>query len=85
LVLAHGDDGALEPWAAQALIERGAPTQKVDHDVALRLWAGDSMDLPGASDCLVATTEGAPLGVLAGSGETRRLRLPSRLYRSGLR
>ena len=85
LVLAHGDDGALEPWAAQALIERGAPAQKVEHDVALRLWAGDSLDLPGDSDCLVATTEGAPLGVLAGSGETRRLRLPSRLYRSGLR
>ncbi len=84
LVLAHGD-GELEPWAAQALIERGAPTQVVDRADAVRLWAGEALDLPGTGDGLISTATGTPLGVLGGANGARRLRLPSRLYRSGLR
>jgi 16S rRNA C967 or C1407 C5-methylase (RsmB/RsmF family) len=81
LVLCHGEHG-VEPWAAQALIDRGAPAQPVDHELALRLWAGEVTDAAGLSDGLVRTAAGAPLGLLAGSG---RLRLPSRLFRSALR
>ncbi len=84
LVLAHGE-GDLEPWAAQAIIDRGASTMVVDIASALRLWAGEALAISAPPDALVRSASGAPLGVLAGSGEQRRLRLPSRLFRSSLR
>ena len=84
LVLVHGENSELEPWAAQALIERGAPSQVVERAHALRLWAGEHLDLPG-DEGLISTSAGAPLGVLGGASGARRLRLPSRLFRAGLR
>ena len=83
LILAHGDD--LEPWAVQALIDRGVPSVTVDHVTACRLWAGHQLtiDLPG--DTWLSTSAGAPLGVLVGQPGSRRLALPSRLFRSDLR
>ncbi len=81
LIVGHGD--RLEPWGAQALIERGAPTVTVTHASAVRLWAGDELADALAADALVATTEGLPLGQLSGDG--RRLVLPSRLRRPRLR
>lgn len=68
----------LETWGAQALIERGAAAQVIDHASACHLWAGASLDV---RDGLVRTAAGAPLGECV-SG---RLRLASRLCRSGLR
>lgn len=84
LVLAHGEGGP-EPWATQALIDRGAPSIAVDVDVAKQLWAGASMSLAAPVDTLVRSVTGAPLGMLSGTGEQRRLSLPSRLFRAGLR
>lgn len=81
LIIAHG--GKLEPWGAQALIERGADSTAVAHADACALWAGGEpiAELPAGS--LVRTLEGLPLGALDGTG--RRLQLPSRLRRSNLR
>jgi len=84
LVLAHGDDGDLEPWAAQALIERGAAAQTVTHDQAILLWSGGTVEL-AAAEALARTVQGAPLGVLAGAATARRLSLPSRMRRAALR
>jgi len=66
----------------QALIAAGAAAEVVDHDLACRLWAGEEADLPGGSGIWLRTEHGAPLGEVVGDG--RRLRLPSRLRRSGL-
>lgn len=84
LVLAHGG-GDPEPWAAQALIDRGAASIAVDVDVAKQLWAGASVSSMAPVDMLVRSVTGAPLGMLGGTGGQRRLSLPSRLFRAGLR
>ncbi len=80
LLLGHGDQH--DPWGDQGLIERGAPATTVDRATALRLWAGEAVPglPPGA---LVRTVDGGPLGRLDPRGE--RLRMPSRLFRAGLR
>jgi 16S rRNA C967 or C1407 C5-methylase (RsmB/RsmF family) len=83
LILAHGDD--LEPWAVQALIDRGAASGTVDHVLARRLWAGEALAIDVPTDALVRTTTGAPLGRLTGCPGARRLHLPSRLFRNDLR
>ena len=81
MVVAHGTQ--LEPWGAQLLIDRGAACEQIEHALACRLWAGETIEqaLPGAA--LVRTFEGLPLGQLDASG--RRLALPSRLFRPGVR
>ncbi len=83
LILAHSD-GSLEPWMAQALIDRGAPALAVTHGDAIALWAGGTRTLDDAHE-MVRTSEGAPLGVCAGPTDTRRLVLPSRMRRADLR
>jgi 16S rRNA C967 or C1407 C5-methylase (RsmB/RsmF family) len=87
LILGHGEGERfrLEPWAAQALIERGAAAVRVSHQDAIRLWAGEELAIAAAAGELVATESGAPLGVVAGATGTRRLDIPSRMRRSGLR
>jgi 16S rRNA C967 or C1407 C5-methylase (RsmB/RsmF family) len=87
LILGHGegDRFSLEPWSAQALIERGAAATRVSHQDAIRLWAGDALRIEAEAGALVATKSGAPLGVLAGPAGARRLDIPSRMRRSGLR
>jgi hypothetical protein len=70
----------LEPWAAQALIERGAEAETVTRAEACAMWAG-CVSVPHGSGTLLRTAEGAPLGLVAGDG---RLDLPSRLRRFGL-
>jgi len=67
----------LDPWAVQALIERGAPAAVISHQQACASWAGTETDLPCG---YVKTEQGAPLGISDG----RRLVLPSRLRRSTL-
>jgi len=69
----------LLPWAAQALIERGAVHQVVPREQALALWAGGAGPLPPGA--LVKTTCGAPLGVIDAQG---RLDQPSRQFRADL-
>lgn len=81
LIVAHNDK--LEPWGVQALIERGAASIAVDHGTAIRLWAGDELDAPAVGNALVRTDEGLPLGQLDAGG--KRLLLPSRMRRAGLR
>lgn len=83
LILAHGD-GVSEPWAAQAMIERGAPALTVTRAEAVALWAGGTLTLATAHG-LVRTADGAPLGVLASASGDLRLSLPSRMRRPGLR
>jgi precorrin-6B methylase 2 len=80
LILAHGE--RLDPWGAQALIERGAPSLAVSHELALQLWAG--ADLPQAvpPGSLLRTESGMPLGCVDGVG--LRLAMPSRMRRAGL-
>ena len=87
LILGHGEEErfSLEPWAAQALIERGAAAVRVSHQDAIRLWAGDELPIAAEAGALVATGSGAPRGVLAGPAGARRLDIPSRMRRSGLR
>ncbi len=77
----EGDMVDLEPWAAQAIIERGAAAVTVSHAVACDLLAGGVDRALRAGD-LVKTIDGGPLGVAAKDG---RLDLPSRLRRAGLR
>jgi precorrin-6B methylase 2 len=86
LILGHGEGErfSLEPWSAQALIERGAAAARVSHQDAIRLWAGDELDIAAEAGALVASASGAPLGVLAGPAGARRLDIPSRMRRSGL-
>lgn len=81
LVVAHGD--RLEPWGAQGLIERGAAALEVTHAEAIRLWAGEELAEALTGDGLVRTSDGMPLGQLTGDG--KRLSLPSRMRRGGLR
>jgi len=81
LVIAHGD--RLEAWGAQGLIERGAAAVTITHADALRLWAGDELASAHEGDAFVRTADGMPLGQLSGDG--KRLALPSRMRRSGLR
>jgi len=69
----------LLPWAAQALIERGAAHQVVERAQALALWAGGACALPLGS--LVKTMCGSPLGVIDAQG---RLDQPSRQFRADL-
>jgi hypothetical protein len=76
----HGGDGRLGPWAAQAVLERGAEAVVVDAATALLLWGGAAAELPPGA--LVRSQRGAPLAQVGNDG---RLRLPSRLVRSGLR
>jgi hypothetical protein len=83
LILAHGSE--LDPWGAQALIERGASSIEVDAFIARRLWAGESCSLSSQTDTLARTVSGAPLGMLNARQELTRLRLTSRLCRTGLR
>ncbi|MFW5846016.1 MAG: hypothetical protein ACOCXJ_07300, partial [Planctomycetota bacterium] len=73
-----GGELQLDVWGAQALIARGVPAEPVDHASACRLWAGEPLPAPAG---LLQTEHGAPLGWHDGT----RLRLPSRLCRSGLR
>ncbi len=70
----------LEPWAAQALIERGAPALEVAHAQALELWSGRAVAGLEAG-VLLRTDAGAPL---AQAGSQGRLALPSRMFRDGL-
>lgn len=84
LVLGHGDEG-LEPWSAQALIERGATCNVVSDEFARRLYAGESIRIDTPESVLIRSACGAPLGVLGGARGERRLHLPSRLFRAGLR
>ena len=72
-----------QPWGAQWLASRGAPATVVAHGDAAALWAGATMALPDAP--FAVTDRGAPLGVLAGPPDARRLDLPSRMRRAGLR
>ncbi len=87
LILGHGEGErfTLEPWSAQALIERGAAAVRVSHQDAIRLWAGDELGIAAEAGELVATVSGAPLGVIAGAAGSRRLDIPSRMRRSALR
>ncbi len=87
LILGHGegDRFRLEPWGAQALIERGAATTRVSHQDGVRLWAGDALGIEAETGALVATHSGAPLGMLTGPAGAFRLDLPSRLRRPTLR
>lgn len=80
ILLGHGDELKLEPWAAQALIERGAAAATITHADACRLWAGEPW-ADGDGMALVKTDHGAPLGLASGG----RLQMPSRLHRAGLR
>ena len=80
ILLGHGDDMKLEPWAAQALIERGAPAIEISHENACRLWAGEA-SAEDETTSLMKTNRGAPLGLV----DKGRLLLPSRLRRAGLR
>lgn len=75
---ATNQDWRLDPWGAQALIERGADGAHVERTVACILWAGGTAE-GIAAGTLVATADGAPLGVMGGDG---RLDLPSRMFRS---
>lgn len=75
----RGAELVLDPWGAQALIERGAPARTVDHATACALWGGGTGDGLVRGE-LLRTEHGAPLGVSDGRG----LRLPSRLRREGL-
>lgn len=86
LLLGHGEGErfTLEPWSAQALIERGAAAVEVSHAEATRLWAGDELALDAGDQCLVKTSSGAPLGTLGGSAGRRRLDIPSRMRRASL-
>jgi len=81
LVIAHGD--RLEAWGAQGLIERGAATVTITHAEALRLWAGEELDNALQGSAFVRTIDGMPLGQLTADG--KRLALPSRMRRNGLR
>ncbi len=81
LVVAHGD--RLEPWGAQGLIERGAAAVSVTHAEAIRLWAGEELEEALTGNALVRTIDGMPLGQLTADG--KRLGLPSRMRRGGLR
>jgi hypothetical protein len=87
LLLGHGEGERfrLEPWSAQALIERGAAAVVVSHADAIRLWAGEELDLPIARPALARTASGGPLGELAGASGRWRLDIPSRMRRTGLR
>ncbi len=87
LLLGHGSGAGfhLEPWAAQALITRGAPAQIIAHAQACRLWAGETGALIGKAGDLIRTDQGAPLGILGGLAGDTRLVMPSRMRRSGLR
>ena len=80
LIIAHGE--RVEPWGAQALIERGAAALAVTHEQALALWAGSDLPaaVPGGS--FLRTDSGMPLGIVDGAG--LRLAMPSRLRRSAL-
>lgn len=84
IVLGRGAPLRLDPWGAQALIERGAPATTVAHADALRLWAGEALALDAPDDALLVTDAGAPLGVAERGTDGVRLRLPSRLRRQGL-
>jgi 16S rRNA C967 or C1407 C5-methylase (RsmB/RsmF family) len=76
----EGDRLRLEPWGAQALIERGVHCVTVSRAHALELWAGRAIGgLPEGA--MVRTEAGAPLGIVRGEG---RLDLPSRMCRDGL-
>ena len=81
LVIAHGD--RLEPWGAQGLIERGAPAESISHAEALRLWAGEDLSTALPGNAFVRTSDGMPLGQFTSDG--KRLALPSRMRRGGLR
>ncbi len=78
LILARGE--RLDPWGAQALIERGAAAGTVPHDVACALWGGAAGLVDVRDGDLLRTLTGAPLGVARDGG----LDLPSRLRRAGL-
>jgi 16S rRNA C967 or C1407 C5-methylase (RsmB/RsmF family) len=83
LILRHGEHD-LEPWAAQALMDRGATTQKLTRAQALALWSGQPQELSDNAEMLVRCDTGAPIGVLTGPATARRLHMPSRLLRAGL-
>lgn len=72
----------LDTWGAQGLIERGADHATVPHALACTLWAGEPLPAAGRSGGLLATDQGAPLGVLDGDGQ--RLLMPSRMRRTEL-
>ena len=86
LILGHGEGKrfGLETWSAQALIERGAAAVRVSHRCLPPVGRGGAGHR-GRGGALAATTSGAPLGVIAGPVGARRLDIPSRMRRSGLR
>jgi len=77
IIVGRGTTLKWEAWGAQAVIERGALAQSISHADACRLWAGEARDVP---DGLLRTEAGAPLGVYSDG----RLRIPSRMCRTGL-
>jgi 16S rRNA C967 or C1407 C5-methylase (RsmB/RsmF family) len=83
LIVMHGEQG-IEPWAAQAFIDRGVSVRHIDHSVAVKLWNGQSLNIGGNEDEFIQTSPGAPLGVLIGPAHARRLRMPSRMARADL-
>jgi 16S rRNA C967 or C1407 C5-methylase (RsmB/RsmF family) len=87
LVLGHGEGKTfrLDPWATQALVERGADAVTVSHAEAIRLWAGEILTLTAVAGALARTEAGAPLGQLASADGGLRLVLPSRMRRANLR
>jgi len=85
LIVGRGTPLRPDPWGAQALIERGAPVLDLTHADGRALWAGADVEASAAGERLLRTAAGAPLGVAeGGDGGRLRLRLPSRLRRSGL-
>ena len=84
LIVGRGTPLRPDPWGAQALIERGAPAVAVSHADAIALWAGGGIDAAVDDVALLRTAEGGPLGVAERADGRTRLRLPSRMRRSGL-
>ncbi|MBA3686336.1 MAG: hypothetical protein H0W72_14010, partial [Planctomycetes bacterium] len=86
LIVARGSQLDLDPWGAQALIDRGATVAaRVTHADACQLWAGAALPMTLANGDLLSSDAGCPLGVATMAPDGLRLRLPSRLRRSGLR
>ncbi len=83
VILMHGEHD-IEPWAAQALMDRGASAQVITKAQALALWSGQPQIFPESETILARSETGAPIGVLTGPTSARRLQMPSRLLRQKL-
>lgn len=84
LIVGRGTPLRPDPWGAQALIERGAVAEAVSHAEAGVLWAGGEIEVVVDEGALLRSAEGGPLGVAERADGRTRLRLPSRMRRSGL-